>query len=353
MVATDLRAAGIAVVLANLREFLAHDLRQTLRTGENIGQISDVSQKLAVFADDLLLLESRQPIQAHVENGLRLRFGETISCRRQPQICRKAAGARRDAAGTRQQFWHDAGGPRARLQGIARRGGRGRGFDYCNDRVDIGERHGEALENMGALARFRKVVNRAPRDDFAPMANERFQNLLQRQKFWLAVLQRHHVDAEHRFHRRLRIEIVEYNLGNFAALEFDDDAHAVLVGLVAQLRDAIDVFGAHQIRDTLEQTRLIHLIRQLGDDDGLAVGFADVLKMRTAADRQAPATGAIGGRNLLRTVDDAGGGKIRTRYVLHQRRERQRWVVKQRQTRADNLGEVVRRNVGGHADRNA
>ena len=90
-------------------------------------------------------------------------------------------------------------------------------------------------------------------------------------------------------------------------LQLDDDAHAVLVGLVAQLRDALDVLVAHQLGDALDQARLVDLVGQLGDDDRLAVALADLLEMRARADRQPPAAGAIGGRDLLRAVDDAGG----------------------------------------------
>ena len=86
----------------------------------------------------------------------------------------------------------------------------------------------------------------------------------------LAVDERDHVDAEHGLERRLRVQVVQHHFGDFAALELDDDAHAVLVGLVAQVGDAVDLLVARQLGDALEQARLVHLVRQLGDDDGLA-----------------------------------------------------------------------------------
>ena len=117
--------------------------------------------------------------------------------------------------------------------------------------------------------------------------------------------------------------LLQHDFGDFAALELDDHAHAVLVGLVAQLGDAVDFLVAHQLGDALEQARLVHLVRQLGDDDGLApADLVDVFEMRARADRQAAAAGAIGGGDFGRAVDDAGGREIRTRHVLHERGER-------------------------------
>ena len=95
---------------------------------------------------------------------------------------------------------------------------------------------------------------RAPRDDLAPVPDEGLQHLLERHQLRLAVLQRHHVDAEHRLHRRLRVQVVEDDLGDLAALELDDDAHAVLVGLIAQpvAGDAVELLLAHQVGDALD-----------------------------------------------------------------------------------------------------
>jgi len=53
---------------------------------------------------------------------------------------------------------------------------------------------------------------------------------------------------------RLRIQVVEHDLGDLAALELDDHAHAVLVGLITQAvaGDPVDQFLAHQLGDALD-----------------------------------------------------------------------------------------------------
>ena len=186
------------------------------------------------------------------------------------------------------------------------------------------------------------------------MAHELLEHLLEVEDLRLAVLQRHHVDAEHRLHRRVLVQVVQHDVGDLAALELDDDAHAVLVGLVAQAvaGDAVDDLLAHQLGDALEQPRLVHLERQLRDDDGLPalVVFFDG---GARAHVQAAAPGCVSQRDPLRAVDDAGGREIRARDVLHQGGDREARIVDQRDARRHDLAEVVRRNVGGHADRDA
>jgi hypothetical protein len=204
-----------------------------------------------------------------------------------------------------------------------------------------------------ALARAAQFEDAAAGDHLAPVAQEGIEHLEQRQQPRLAVQQRDHVDAEHRLQRRLRVEVVQYDLGHLAALELDHDAHAVLVRLVAQLRYAVDLLVAHQVGDALEQPRLVHLVGQLGHDDGLAAALVQFLEARARAHREAAAAALVGRGDLLRTVDDAGGGEVRTRHVLHQAGERDRRIIQQRHAGIDDLAEIVRRDVGGHADGDA
>jgi hypothetical protein len=117
--------------------------------------------------------------------------------------------------------------------------------------------------------------------------------------------------------------------------------------------DAIQQLLAHQLRDALNEARLVDLVGQLGDDDRLAVTLADLLDFDAGAHREPAAPGAIGGGDLLRAVDDAAGREIRARHVLHQGRERQRRIIQQRDTGVDRFGQVMRRDIGGHAHRDA
>jgi len=99
-------------------ELFANDLREAFRTREDIGEVDDRGQQFLVFGDDLVLLEAREPVQAHVEDGLGLRLGEFVAPARarNSELGRKTLGARRDFARTREQLRDHAGIPFTRSQ---------------------------------------------------------------------------------------------------------------------------------------------------------------------------------------------------------------------------------------------
>jgi hypothetical protein len=115
---------------------------------------------------------------------------------------------------------------------------------------------------MSPLTRLAQVEQGAPRDHVAAMADEGSQALLQIQQLRATVDQRHHVDAENGLQLGMLVKIVQQDFGDLATLEIDDDAHAVLVGLVAQtmLGDALDFLFAHQLGDLLDQACLVDLV---------------------------------------------------------------------------------------------
>src|SRR5690606_5301217 len=119
----------------------------------------------------------------------------------------------------------------------------------------------------GAGARLAQLEDRPARDHLAAVAHEGLEDLLEVEQLWPAGDDGHHVDAEHRLHLRLQVEVVEHHLGRVAALDLDVDAHAVLVGLVAQFADALELLLLDQVRDLLDQARLVDLVRDLGDAD--------------------------------------------------------------------------------------
>src|SRR3546814_7718439 len=161
-------------------------------------------------------------------------------------------------------------------------------------------------------ARLAQLEDRPARDHLAAVADEGLEDLLEVQQLRAAVDQRHHVDAEHRLHLGLLVEVVEHHLGRVAALDLDVDAHAVLVGLVAQLTDALELLLLDQVGDLLDQPRLVYLVRDLGDADRLAavVGHLDV-----GARPHAPpaAAGEVVQVDAADAVDAPGGGALRAR----------------------------------------
>ncbi len=52
---------------------------QPLGPRQDVGQVADLREQLLELIDDLVLLEAGEPVQAHVENGLRLRVGKQVT----------------------------------------------------------------------------------------------------------------------------------------------------------------------------------------------------------------------------------------------------------------------------------
>ena len=154
-------------------------------------------------------------------------------------------------------------------------------------------------------------------------------------------------------HRRVLEQVVQHDVGDLAALLLDDDTHAVLVRLVAQAvaGDAVDDLLAHQLGDALQQPRLVHLERQLSDDDGLPafVVFFDVVRARTyRRPRPVRYAAAISCEPLMMpAVGKSGPGMCCINVPMEM------FGSSISAMQADDLAEVVRRNVRGHADRDA
>ena len=205
---------------------------------------------------------------------------------------------------------------------------------------------------MRAVARLAQQELGAPADDLLAEGDERPQHVDQRQHFRLAAVERHHVGAERRLQRREAIELVEDHVGIGVALQLDDDAVALAVAFVADVGNALDALVAHQLGHLLDHRRLVHLERDFGDDDRLAVA-AHLLDRNLAAHDDRAAPGRIGAVDAGAAEDDAAGREVRAGNDLHQFRQVHRRIVDQRDRAVDDLAEIVRRDVGRHADGDA
>ena len=258
----------------------------------------------------------------------------------------RAAGLR---PGPLQQGLHVAGPPAAPHEGGARiRRGAG-AANQLDHLFDVGQRHRLPLQQVAALPGALQQVQGAPGDHLLAVLQEGFQHLLEVEHPRLAIDQGDAVDAEDGLQLGLRVEVVQHHVPGLAPAQFDDDAQAVLVGLVAQFGDALDALLLDQLGDLLDQPGLVELVGNLGDDDGLPVGLVVALHLRPSPDIDAPAPGAVGFDDAGAPVDDAGGGEVRPLDVLHQIVDADERVVHQGQQAIDHFAQVVRRDVGGHA----
>ena len=146
--------------------------------------------------------------------------------------------------------------------------------------------------------------------------------------------------AEHQVHQHLRIHIFRLRLQNQAD---------VIGGFVTHISQNRDLLGLDQLRDLFDQLGLLHLIGDLGDHD-LPGATAQILNLPLTAQAEAAAPGGIGfGDAFARLHNHATGGEIRPRHVVQQGFITGIRRLDQMQAGADQLFDVMRRNIGRHA----
>src|SRR5207247_2238077 len=149
--------------------------------------------------------------------------------------------------------------------------GRTLGFANQRDhRVQIVKRLLQALQNVGARFRLFQIEAGAPQHYLAPMLEEDVQGVYQRELARLPVYDCEVDHAERLLHRGQLVEVVQHDVRYRIALQLHDDAHALAIGLVAKVRDALELLVVDQLGDALEQLGLVDLIRNLSYHDGHA-----------------------------------------------------------------------------------
>ena len=205
--------------VADFAQLVDDDLHQQLVAGQDRAQPLDQLQQLGQLVEDLLALEAGEALQLHVEDGLRLDLAEA----------------------------------ELRHQAVARLGRVLRRADERDHRVEVVERDLQALEDVGARLGLAQLELGAPAHDLAAELDEVSISSTSVQHLRPAADDRQHDDAEAALQRRVLVEIVQDDLADLAALQVDDDAHAVAIGLVADVGDAFDRLLAHQLGDPLDQ----------------------------------------------------------------------------------------------------
>ena len=242
--------------------------------------------------------------------------------------------------------------PRLAHQLGFRYGWRGRIADDGDEFIDIGQSYGQAFQHMATLTGFAQVEDGAASDHFATVRQKDADEVFQVAQTWLTVDQGHHVHAKSVLQLGLFVEVVQDHLGHRTALELNHQAHAGFVRLILDVADVLNLLFVHQFGHALLQRLFVHLIRQLINDDGLALAFVDVFKVAFGSHDHASAARAIAFFHAADAIDDAGGGEVGGRHDVHQVINGGIGVAQHVQASVHHLVQVMRRDVGGHADRN-
>ena len=151
----------------------------------------------------------------------------------------------------------------------------------------------------------RKQVDSAALNDFNAVVDEDADGFSEAQLARLVVDHGQEDHGEAFLELRVLVELIEDDLRLRAALEADDEPHAVAVALVARAIGAdVDVgddFVFDQLGDALEERGLVDLIGKLGDDQRLEV-LSSIFDCDAGPHEEAAAAGAI-------SVNDAASGR--------------------------------------------
>ena len=224
--------------------------------------------------------------------------------------------------------------------------------DELDDLVDVVDGDLQTFEDVLPVARLGEVELAPAYDDPQPVSDEVLQHLAQRHDLRLAVDERQQDGAERRLHLRVLVQAVQHDVRHRVALELDHDAHAVAVGLVAHVADLGELLVAHQPRDLLDEARLVHHERDLGDDDPLGVRV-DLFDLGLRPHDDAAAPGPVRVTDALAAAHVAAGREVRTLHDLLELLLREVGLGEQRDDRIADLGQVVRRDVRRHSDRDS
>ena len=196
-------------------------------------------------------------------------------------------------------------------------GARGGLADDLDDAVEVVEGDLVAEQDVLAVAGLGEEEGGAAADDLRAVVEEGADGGVERELLGLAVVDGQEDHAEGLLHLGVLVELVEDDLVLGAALEADDDAHAVAVGLVAEFvaGDVGDDAVVDQLGDALDELGLVDLVGDLGDDDGLA-SAGDVLDGALGAHEEAAAAGLVGAGDVGLAEDVAAGGEVGTLDVL-------------------------------------
>ena len=201
---------------------------------------------------------------------------------------------------------------------------------------------------MSPFLGFGQLVTCAAHNDFGPVLNKILDELLQVQRHRPALDEAHVVDTKRALQLGLFVQVVEHHAGHGVALQVVNNAHAVAVRLVAHVRNAVDDLVVDERRGFLNHRRLVHHVGNLGDDDLLLAGFAGFKRGLGPHDDPAPTRF----ERLLHAfvaVNDAAGGEVGGRDVLHELGHRNGGVGEIGNDAVHYFRQVMGRHVGGHA----
>ena len=305
-------AALVGEFLGNLLQFLADDRQQLLLAVQDALQAVDELQDVLVLLAQGDDFQIRQPLQAHVQDCLRLRVGQL-------------------------EALHQAGFRFLRVL---------RGANQRDDLVEVVHRNHQTLQNVRAGFRLLQVVLRAAGDDVLLMADEVPQHRLQPHQHGFALGDGNHVHAEGDLQVRIFVEHFQHLVRVCVLFQLDNGAHSLAVGFVANVVDVLQLplLFFRQLQNLLQHRGLVDHVGDFRDDKQLAPVHA-VLHMHARAQGKLRAPGLIASADFLVFHQHAAGGEVRAGDDFHQFIQRNVRILHHSNCRADAFAQIVRGDV--------
>ena len=278
----DLGAALVAEVLLDFLQFLDDQVAQHLVRTQDLQVLGDAALDVGQLVQDLLLLHAGEALELQFDDGLGLLLAE-LEARRSDDFAapspRQSSAARIELRITSSR-WSSAFWKPSRMCSRSR-----------------------ALRSSYSVRR---------RTTSMRWSMKHLMQSIRPELAGLAVDDRQHDDAEADLQLRVLVQVVEHDLGLFAALQFEHDAHAVAVALVADVADAFDLLLVDQRGVCFDQPRLVDLVRDLGDDDLLRGPCRSCSMAALARSSTGRGPRGVGVENALPAQDEAAGREIGT-----------------------------------------
>ena len=303
----------------DLFDFGDEQIDDVLARGEEAVVFGDVGDQLVLFGIELVLLHALEAAEGHGQNRGALLFVEA-------------------------EGFAEAGGGFRIVFGAA---------DDVNDLIDVVVSEDQAFDQV-------QPISVPLQEEFGPAGEDADLevNVIAQKRHDAEHLrgpidQAEVDDAEIALELSVLEQIVGDDFGDHVFAELDDDADALFVGFITHIGDAVDLLGADQIGDRADHVGFVDLVRDLGDDDPL-LAVAHILDVVFGADGDGADAGAVVIQNPFAAQHGPTAWEIGPEHiVLDDFLRGQLRVLGHGHDRVDGLREVVRRHVGGHADRDA
>src|SRR5467141_5115729 len=321
----DLRAAIVSVGFVHFAQLADDDLLEFLVACQNLAQLGDQFTNGLQFLDNFVDRKLRQPVQLQFEDGVDLRITEAERASTASRLdFRRSLRAVLSAVQLhaldflRLPVFRDGDVLFAEILEQVFFGvhAAGRTADNANHVVEVVQGNLIAEQNVLALFGLFQLENRAAPDYIDAVLDEQLDHRDQAQFARLSGNDGEQDHAKGFLHLRVFEKIVQNELRFFAALQLDDDAHAFARGFIAHIGNAFELLGLHQFGDALDQARLVHLVRNFGDDDALAV-LGGLFDGGLGAHGEAAAARLISGFDAFAAGDVRPGREVRPGHNLH------------------------------------